>query len=74
MLKNKLQKLKDAPRETGKTGNTGKTGETGGKGDAGLTGSTVLIHYLTEIKPKMGEFSKSFEQVLKIGLAELILS
>ena len=68
MLKNKLQKLKDAPRETG------KTGETGGKGDAGLTGSTVLIHYLTEIKPKMGEFSKSFEQVLKIGLAELILS
>ena len=44
---NKLQKLEDALRETGETG------------DTGLTGSTVLRHYLTEIKPEMSEISNS---------------
>ena len=37
----------------------GHMGHTGGKGDTGLTGSTVLKHYLTEIKPKIGEISNS---------------
>ena len=45
----KLQKLEDVLRETG------ETGDTGGKGNTWLTGSTVLRHDLTEIKPKMGE-------------------
>ena len=49
---NKPQKLEDALRETG------ETGDTGGKGDTGLTWSTVLRHYLTEIKSKMSEISK----------------
>ena len=50
----KLQKLEDVLRETGETG---ETGDTGGKGNTWLTGSTVLRHDLTEIKPKMGEIS-----------------
>ena len=74
-FKNKLlHKPEDALQETEEMGDTGETVDNGGKGDTELTGSEVLRHYLTEIKPKMGEFSKSFEQVLKIGLAELILS
>ena len=48
---NKLQKLEDALRETGDTEETWDTGDTW---DIGLTGSTVLRHDLTEIKPKMG--------------------
>ena len=44
---NKLQNLEDALRDTGETG------------DTGLTGSTVLRHYLTEIKPEMSEISNS---------------
>ena len=47
---NKLQKLEDALLETGETGDTG---------DTGLTWSTVLRHYLTEIKPEMSEISNS---------------
>ena len=35
------------------------TWDTGGKGDTGLTRSTVLRHYLTEIKPIMVETSNS---------------
>ena len=51
---NKLQKMAGALRDTG---DTGETGDTGGKVDTRLTGSTCLIHYLTEIKPNMGEIS-----------------
>ena len=46
---NKLHKLEDALRETG------ETGDTEGKWDTGLIWSTVLRHYLTEIRPKMGK-------------------
>ena len=52
----KLQKLEDVLRETGETG---ETGDTGRKGNTWLTGSTVLRHDLTEIKPKMGQISNS---------------
>ena len=46
----KLQKMENALR---------KKVETGDSGDTGLTGSTVLRHDLTEIKPKNGEISYS---------------
>ena len=48
---NKVQKLEDGLQETGETGYTWDTE------DRGLTGSTVLRHDLTEIKPKMDEIS-----------------
>ena len=50
---NKLQKLEDVLRETGETMETGDTGETVDTALCPL--GHVLRHYLTEIKPKMGE-------------------
>ena len=50
---------------TGDLGDRVDGGDTMEEGDTGLTGSTVLRHNLTEIKPKMGNsdskrFFKSF--------------
>ena len=59
-FKNKLlHKPEDALQETEEMGDTGETVDNGGKGDTELTGSEVLRHYLTEIKPKMSEISNS---------------
>ena len=64
--KNKLRKLEEALRETGQTRETwGDRGDmrrqwyTGKNGDPVQTWSTVLRHYLTETKSKMGEIRNS---------------
>ena len=56
---NKLHKLEDTLRGTGETGKKGDTEETVDTGDTGEKGDTVLRHYLTEVKSKMGEISNS---------------
>ena len=64
------QHLKQAPEAGGcATGDGGDNGDGGHRRDMGETGETVdtalcplghvLRHYLTEIKPKMGEISNS---------------
>ena len=60
--------MKQAPEaggfSTGDRGHMGHKGHRGhrghrGKVDTGLTGSTVLRHNLTEIKPKLGQISNN---------------